>query len=126
MESLKTFLAKFQQETYEKMTPSEYISFIHSILPITKFGFRIQCYSFHRLLRAQFPEARAFYNGNHIITRIDGVFYDIDGIVDNSDGEYINLLEFGLANIQELYDEENLILYYINNFEKTLENVRTD
>lgn len=39
------------------------------------------CMNFHMILRAIFPEAEAWYNIDHIITKIDNRFYDITGCV---------------------------------------------
>lgn len=40
------------------------------------------CLDFFFILRNVFPSARAYYNSNHIITRIDGRYYDITGQVE--------------------------------------------
>lgn len=39
------------------------------------------CYQFHLILRSVFPEAVPYHDGNHVITRIGGFFYDITGRV---------------------------------------------
>ena len=38
------------------------------------------CLKFHILLLRIFPEASGWYNSDHVLTEIDGVMYDIDGI----------------------------------------------
>lgn len=38
-----------------------------------------QCYNFFLILRTIFPNASAYYDGNHIYTKIDNKFYDIRG-----------------------------------------------
>lgn len=39
------------------------------------------CYQFYRILKCVFPQAIAWYDMNHVITEIDGEFYDITGKV---------------------------------------------
>lgn len=39
------------------------------------------CLNFFCILRLIFPEAKAWFNVDHIITEIDGKFYDINGVV---------------------------------------------
>ena len=39
------------------------------------------CYRFYHILKALFPRAKAFYDSNHIITEIEGFYYDITGEV---------------------------------------------
>lgn len=39
------------------------------------------CYQFYKILKTKYPEAKAFYNSDHVITEIDGVYYDITGQV---------------------------------------------
>jgi hypothetical protein len=39
------------------------------------------CLNFHLILRSIFPEAKPYYNVDHIITEIDGKYYDITGQV---------------------------------------------
>jgi len=46
------------------------------------------CYQFYRILKQVFPQAVAYYDVSHVITDIDGRFYDITGEV-----EKINHLE---------------------------------
>lgn len=40
-----------------------------------------ECLHFYHILRHVFPEARAYYDLNHVITRIGGRYYDITGTV---------------------------------------------
>lgn len=35
----------------------------------------------HMILRSVYPEAIPYYNADHIVTKIDGKFYDIRGVV---------------------------------------------
>ena len=39
------------------------------------------CYQFYKILKQVFPEAKAYYNINHVITKIGSKFYDITGEV---------------------------------------------
>ena len=39
------------------------------------------CYKFYLILKEAFPQAKAYYNSDHVITEIDGKFYDITGEV---------------------------------------------
>ena len=38
------------------------------------------CYYFYEILKSIFIEAEAYYIDSHVVTKIDGVFYDINGI----------------------------------------------
>lgn len=43
------------------------------------------CYHFHLILKEVFPNANPYYDMDHIITEIDGKFYDITGeVIKNS------------------------------------------
>ena len=49
------------------------------------------CYHFYLILKNVFPDAKAYYDQDHIITEIEGKFYDITGeVMKNS-----NMLEAG-------------------------------
>lgn len=37
------------------------------------------CYNLYCILKVCFPQAEAYYDGNHIITEVEGCFYDIKG-----------------------------------------------
>lgn len=39
------------------------------------------CLNFHMILKHVYPEAKAWYNIDHIVSEIDGRFYDITGEV---------------------------------------------
>lgn len=39
------------------------------------------CYHFYLILKKVFPSAEAYYNINHVITKIDSKYYDITGEV---------------------------------------------
>jgi hypothetical protein len=40
------------------------------------------CYQFFLILQSRFPSAVPYYDGDHVITCIDGKFYDITGQVE--------------------------------------------
>lgn len=42
------------------------------------------CYQLYRILASLYPTAAAYYKRGHIVTLIDGLFYDITGLVDGT------------------------------------------
>lgn len=42
------------------------------------------CYQFYLVLKSVIPDAEAYYDGDHVITKIRERFYDITGEVDGS------------------------------------------
>ena len=40
------------------------------------------CYQLYKILKAIYPQAKAYYDSDHVITYIDGNFYDITGQVE--------------------------------------------
>lgn len=46
---------------------------------IFKYG---SCINFHWILKHVYPNAKIYYNGDHIITKIEEKYYDITGEVD--------------------------------------------
>jgi hypothetical protein len=42
------------------------------------------CFQFYRILNAAFPGAEPYILDDHIITKIDGFYYDITGFVDGT------------------------------------------
>ncbi len=42
---------------------------------------RGSCYQFYKILKVVFPNAVAYYDSNHVITRICNKYYDITGEV---------------------------------------------
>jgi len=38
------------------------------------------CFDFYLLLKKKFPEAQAWYDGNHVVTLIQGRFWDVGGL----------------------------------------------
>ena len=46
------------------------------------------CYNFHLILKCVYPESIPYYNIDHIITKIDNIFYDINGSIEDTNGYY--------------------------------------
>lgn len=42
------------------------------------------CYQLYRILKFVFPQANAYYNSDHVITEINGRYYDITGEVEKT------------------------------------------
>lgn len=64
------------------MNPDDFIktirnSFVGSVQVYTQGS----CYQFFRILKSVFPQAEAYYDSDHVITKIDDKFYDITGEV---------------------------------------------
>ena len=55
---------------------SEIRSSFGSSVAVYRYG---NCYQFYEILKAIFPEAKAYYSGGHVWTKINGQFYDIMG-----------------------------------------------
>lgn len=54
------------------------------------------CMNFYMILKSIFPESRPWYNVDHVITEIDGTFYDITGVVSGK----------GFLPFSEYYDKK--------------------
>lgn len=71
-----------------KMQPSQHTKILTTIRIIRESHPEIvniysygSCMNFFVLLRNLYPEARAYYNVDHIITKIGNYYYDISGVV---------------------------------------------
>jgi hypothetical protein len=66
----------------------EILNFIYIIreshLVMEKIFLNGSCWNFYRILKSKYPEAKPYYDVNHIITKIDNRFYDITGVVKNN------------------------------------------
>ncbi len=64
-------------------TPEQFCEQIRTIVPeaIDKYT-KGQCLDFFWILKRFFPQAEAYYDCDHVITLIDGRYYDITGEVD--------------------------------------------
>lgn len=77
-----------------------YIKLIKKVSPyqIEKMYMNGGCYRFYELLKNQFKDAEAYKvirKGRfvHVITLIDGMFYDVTGLVDLKENEHIEIME---------------------------------
>lgn len=43
--------------------------------------FKDECYAFHKELVKEFPDGELYYDGDHVITKINDYFYDFKGLV---------------------------------------------
>ena len=62
---------------------SEVLAFIYNI-PSWKYYIKGGCYKFYLKLKKEFPSAEAYYNSDHVITKIDGNYYDSSGRVEKT------------------------------------------
>lgn len=63
------------------------------------------CYPFSRLLISVFG-GEMYYDSNHVITKINGVFYDSKGIVEDTDN-YLPEAEFGTEHFEQSFKHNN-------------------
>lgn len=64
------------------MRPDLFIEVIRSSNPYSKqIYLKGNCYSFFKILQSKYPEAEAYYDGDHVITKIEDTYYDITGKV---------------------------------------------
>ncbi len=63
------------------------------------------CYHFYLILKEVFSEAEPFYDGDHIVTKIDNRFYDITGEVGNwpSSTKYEKMPSYSLKAPYNIY-----------------------
>ncbi len=64
-----------------KQNLNEVLTFIYNI-PNWKYYMEGGCYEFYLKLKEKFPDAEAYYNSNHVITKIDDKYYDSSGRVE--------------------------------------------
>lgn len=57
------------------------------------------CYQFHLVLKTIFPKATPYFNKrkNHVVTKINGIYYDIKGIYT---GEVLPIIESDIKEIE--------------------------
>ena len=81
VESLMNDISKIAEETIHKKVLSIIRairnSFVGSEIVFTKGS----CYQFYLILKEVFPQAEAFYDENHLVTKIEDKYYDITGEV---------------------------------------------
>lgn len=92
------------------MTPIEFIGMLRDLYPDRYADHSGGCYKFHKLLKAVFPQANGFYNSNHVITEIDGHFFDIGGTVEEIDG-YLGFDVFGDEFIRVSFESLTSVPY---------------
>lgn len=57
------------------------------------------CLKFYQLLKEMYPHSRGWYDSDHIITEIDGEYYDIHGIAKK--GRHIPIELYGTENMEQ-------------------------
>lgn len=69
------------------------------------------CYHLYLILKEVFPEALPYYDGDHVITKIDGKYYDITGEVSCSSGMLLKdtLASYALKIPFNIYQNSELI-----------------
>jgi hypothetical protein len=60
---------------------------------------RGSCYQFYLILKRVFPEAEAYYDLSHVITKIGDEYYDINGIAKIEN--HVHFSEWGPDTLQE-------------------------
>lgn len=74
------------------------------------------CYKFYKILKTIFPNAKAYYNSDHVITKINGKYYDITGEVritnhisvdEHYSHEKLDTLIFEINETTLSYDKRN-------------------
>lgn len=86
------------------ITPLEFIAMLRDIYPERYEHDSHGCLKMHKLLKAVFPDATGYYNSDHVITEIDGDFFDIDGQVSDIGG-YLPIDEFGDDFIESSFSD---------------------
>lgn len=65
-----------------RITPSRLAEILRSLHPdMMRMGQNGKCFRVYQAFKAVWPDAIAFYDHNHVITLIDGHYYDITGEV---------------------------------------------
>lgn len=64
------------------LTPLQFLQLLRNCHPdMARVGLFVKCLRVHLILKAVFPAAKPLYDGNHIVTEINGKYYDITGQV---------------------------------------------
>lgn len=61
------------------------------------------CLYLFDMLKLLFPEAEAYYDGGHVATKINGLYYDITGIIDGKN--YLPIEEYYGEDTDRLISE---------------------
>ena len=83
--------------------PLDFITRLREIFPRYEEGSE-GCLKFHLLLKAIYG-GQGYDNHDHIITEINGVCYDIDGIAEKADN-YLPVAEYGQSYYQRAWQTE--------------------
>ena len=101
----------------QNITPIEYIKLLEKTFnPYEKYS--AGCLKFHLLLKTVFPEAEGWYNNNHVLTEIGGVFYDYRGIQDNKG--YLPFKDHGYSFILKQFHVDDVVKEVFNKFYENL------
>ena len=84
------------------ITPLSFIAMLRDLYPGRYADESGGCLKFHRLMKAVFPDANGFYDSNHVITEIDGEYFDIDGLIEDPVG-YLPIEDFGAEYIESAF-----------------------
>ncbi len=72
------------------------------------------CFNFYLILKQMYPQAIPYYNMDHVITNIDGKYYDITGEVKNISGYYKGLTNHFIKRKQSQIIKQLLKYEYKN------------
>lgn len=68
------------------------------------------CYQFFKILNSIYPEAEACFKDNHIVSKIDGKYYDINGEIND---DFIPLNEVDSEIIKSIVNNKYGVSGYI-------------
>ena len=66
------------------------------------------CYKLHLHLMGKFPTAKGFYNSNHVVTQINDLYFDKNGLVPQPEvqvGNYLPIETFGYGFMNKAFNE---------------------
>lgn len=69
------------------------------------------CYRFYEILKAIYPQAEAWYDSDHVITKIMDKFYDITGEVNKEN--HIPIENYDITKIKQLHAK---VISYTTNY----------
>lgn len=69
----------------------------------------MNCYQYHLKLKYAYPRAQGWYNSDHIITEIDGVYYDQWGTTRKEDWdlEFMPITEWSHEQLEQQFYGSN-------------------
>jgi len=56
------------------------------------------CYQFYEILKVVFPDAEPYESGGHVLTKINGEFYDIRGKIDHTKIDLILVKDYRIES----------------------------